>query len=159
MLDSKLEIHPAAGVFILTDENHPRTLLVKHKKIGVWFQPGGHQENTETILETAIRETREETGIDLTEYLPKPTQIDKAVVSLPLPRYILMENIPQYKETPAHIHQDSTYVVRIPYKKIVRAEVEHDDIGWFRKDELGDLELLENTRKLLFEIFASVNSV
>ena len=36
-----------------------------NKKLNKWLQPGGHIEYTETPAETAIRETKEETGIDI----------------------------------------------------------------------------------------------
>lgn len=41
------------------------TLLIQHRG-GHWGFPKGHVENNETESETAIREIREETGIDVT---------------------------------------------------------------------------------------------
>lgn len=40
-------------------------LLVYNNKLSKWLQPGGHIEKTETPIETAIRETLEETGINI----------------------------------------------------------------------------------------------
>jgi 8-oxo-dGTP pyrophosphatase MutT (NUDIX family) len=43
-----------------------RTLLVHHGKSGAWFQPGGHVEPGDPTLEdAALREAREETGLDV----------------------------------------------------------------------------------------------
>jgi 8-oxo-dGTP pyrophosphatase MutT (NUDIX family) len=36
-----------------------------NKKLNMWLQPGGHIENDELPHETAIRECKEETGIDV----------------------------------------------------------------------------------------------
>ncbi len=40
-------------------------LLVHHRRIGAWLPPGGHIEEHELPHETAVRETKEETGIDI----------------------------------------------------------------------------------------------
>ena len=41
-----------------------RVLLHRHKRLGVWLQPGGHLEAGEQPWDAAVRETREETGIE-----------------------------------------------------------------------------------------------
>ncbi len=40
-------------------------LLIKHVNSGHWSFPKGHVEDEETEVETAMREVREETGIDV----------------------------------------------------------------------------------------------
>jgi 8-oxo-dGTP pyrophosphatase MutT (NUDIX family) len=40
-------------------------LLIKHNKSGYWSFPKGHMEKDETEAETALREIKEETGIDV----------------------------------------------------------------------------------------------
>ena len=40
-------------------------LLIKHINSGHWSFPKGHVENDETEVETAVREIKEETGIDV----------------------------------------------------------------------------------------------
>jgi len=39
-------------------------LLHRHKRLGLWLQPGGHLEPGEDLAAGAVRETREETGLD-----------------------------------------------------------------------------------------------
>lgn len=41
-------------------------VLLKHRKLGIWVQPGGHIDPGETPAEAALREAREETGMDCT---------------------------------------------------------------------------------------------
>ncbi len=40
-----------------------RVLLHKHKRLGIWLQPGGHIDPGESCEEAAIREVTEETGL------------------------------------------------------------------------------------------------
>ena len=40
-----------------------RVLLHRHKRLGIWLQPGGHLDPGETPADAAVRETREETGL------------------------------------------------------------------------------------------------
>ena len=45
-----------------------QVLLIKHVNGGHWAFPKGHVENNETEEETALREIKEETGMDVTLY-------------------------------------------------------------------------------------------
>ena len=49
-------------VFIVFNK---KLLLFKHKKIGLWFPPGWHIEKNELIDESALKEIKEETGLDV----------------------------------------------------------------------------------------------
>lgn len=40
-------------------------VLLKHKRLGFWLQPGGHIDPGETPWDAALREAREETGLDV----------------------------------------------------------------------------------------------
>lgn len=40
-------------------------LLLRHRRLGIWVQPGGHLEPGEAPWEAALRETEEETGIEV----------------------------------------------------------------------------------------------
>lgn len=53
----------AVTVFVLDDQD--RVLLIRRTDNGLWALPGGAQDIGEYVAETAVRETREEAGIDV----------------------------------------------------------------------------------------------
>lgn len=59
--------HPRIGVGIIIEKNH-KVLLVKRINVhgsGNWSTPGGHLDFFENPEDCAIREAKEETGIDI----------------------------------------------------------------------------------------------
>jgi 8-oxo-dGTP diphosphatase len=59
--------HPHVGVGVIVTKGD-RLLLIKRKGVhgqGTWSTPGGHLEYGESPEACAIRETREETGVDI----------------------------------------------------------------------------------------------
>ena len=56
-------IVPATTVFVTDDQK--RVLLIQRSDNGLWALPGGGQDFGESISQAAIRETREEAGIDV----------------------------------------------------------------------------------------------
>jgi 8-oxo-dGTP diphosphatase len=50
---------------LILDEQEGRILVVRNEN-GAWSLPGGMREPGETLREAAVRETREETGLDVT---------------------------------------------------------------------------------------------
>ena len=76
-------------------------LLVLHRKLGRWLQPGGHTEDSdESVLSTALREAREETGLAGFDVPPEDAILDVDV-----------HPIPARGRDPAHFHFDVRYLL------------------------------------------------
>lgn len=56
-------VHVTGSAIVLDDRG--RTLLHRHKRLGLWLQPGGHVDPGESPWQAALREADEETGIPL----------------------------------------------------------------------------------------------
>ncbi|HEX7042396.1 MAG TPA: NUDIX domain-containing protein [Patescibacteria group bacterium] len=141
-----------ASVLITTKSNPKKILLLHHKKAGVWLQPGGHIEHNENPIEAIIRETKEETGLDISEYFILKKE-NKESQSLPLPRFIQEEKIPEHSNHPFHFHIDLLYHIEFEEEMPVTfLEKEAHAIGWFEKQEALQLDLFEDTKKIIEEI-------
>ncbi len=131
-----------AGAFIVRNNS---ILFLKHKKYGIWLQPGGHVEEQETPDEAAIRETMEEVGleVEIMEAFRPETSFENKSEDLPQPFNI---NLHQIEE--GHWHLDFQYLVR-PVGEIDEKEYSDEDMKWFSKEELKneDLNMPENARK------------
>ncbi len=76
-------------------------LLVLHRKLGRWLQPGGHtEESDDSVLGTALREAREETGLSAFEIPHEDAILDVDV-----------HPIPAHGKDPAHFHFDIRYLL------------------------------------------------
>jgi 8-oxo-dGTP pyrophosphatase MutT (NUDIX family) len=108
---------------IVLDRAGDRTLLIRHRSLGRWLQPGGHYEPPEALMESALREAVEETG--LRDLSPDPWHLETS-----LPVDIDSHRIPARPERgePEHWHHDIRYVVRVEEDVRLRpdlAEVEN----------------------------------
>lgn len=61
-------VTPNIGGLAATFNNAGEILLIKRADDGTWGLPGGYSESGENPAETAVRETREETGFEVSPY-------------------------------------------------------------------------------------------
>src|ERR1044071_9953236 len=94
-----------------------RTLLLLHRKLGKWFPPGGHIDPHELPDQAAIREVREESGLEI-ELLSSGSRLGDVEV-LPQPYCILLEDI-----GPGHQLIDLIYFARVYGGSLIHAERE-----------------------------------
>lgn len=126
------EGHLTGSALVVSDDGR-QVLLLRHKKLQRWLQPGGHADPHERRGETvALREALEETGLAglaLHPSAPRPLDVD-------------VHEIPARPGEPAHEHLDLRYLVTAPREAGTERNVEEtDDLRWFAWDELpADLD-------------------
>ncbi|WP_329743495.1 NUDIX hydrolase [Dyella sp. A6] len=82
----------------LVSADGERVLLMHHRKLGRWLQPGGHADGEADLAGVALREAQEETGVAGLQVLGGIFDIDR-------------HRIPARGDEPEHWHYDVRYVV------------------------------------------------
>jgi len=146
-----------ATVYIL-DKDNKKVLLIHHKKLGKWLPPGGHIDPNETPPEAAIREAKEETGLDVELIKQENIWIDRLnAKSLIRPYLCLLEEIPAHGDQPAHQHIDQIFVGRVIGGDLNHNNDEIHDMRWFSLDDLKTLkpevEIFEETLETIKQLF------
>jgi ADP-ribose pyrophosphatase YjhB (NUDIX family) len=118
-----------------------RTLLLLHRKLGIWVPPGGHIDQHELPDEAAVREVFEESGL-VVDLLDQGGAFGSVRV-LPQPHCILLENI-----GPGHQHIDLIYFARVRGGDLLPAERETLAARWYSWEELGEPQIAEDIRQL-----------
>jgi len=114
--------HLTASALVLSADGG-RVLLLHHRKLERWLQPGGHADPGEGRGEgVALREALEETGIEglaLHPAAPRPLDVD-------------VHDIPARPGEPAHQHLDLRYLAVAPSRvTLTPALAELRDLRFF----------------------------
>jgi 8-oxo-dGTP pyrophosphatase MutT (NUDIX family) len=130
--------HLTASAFVLSPEADA-VLLIFHRKLGIWVQPGGHVEPGDLDLEAAARrEVAEEVGLSLTGPAAAVFDLD-------------IHDIPARKDEPAHQHFDVRFCLQSP-TRVFAASDEVADARWVALSEIdqvtSDESVLRAARKL-----------
>lgn len=139
-------------VFIV---NNNRVLLRKHDKYGIWLSVGGHIELDEDPNTAALREVKEEVGLDVELWDSRkwPENSDGFYTEL-IPPFSLGYHKAKSDEFPDHYHIPLVYLARSE-SDAVTIEYEgdrSDEWRWFTREELDEVELRENVRN--YALFA-----
>ena len=113
--------HFTASAFLL-NQKKDKTLLMHHTKLDKWLQLGGHCDGDHNVLQVAIKEAQEESGIHTIKALSK--QIFDIDIHL----------IPQFKSIPAHYHFDVRFLLYSEKDEPVVSNKESKELKWFSKD-------------------------
>ena len=90
-------------------------VLHMHRRLGRWLQPGGHLEAGEPPEEAAVRECREETGLEVTHPPAGP----------------LLVHLDVHTAARDHVHLDFCYLVLAPDLDPCPPPEESQAVAWF----------------------------
>lgn len=135
-----MERHFNVTVYVTNKEG--KFLFIRHKKLQKWLPPGGHIEANEVPDFAALREVKEETGLDINligEKFPRETD---CVRPFGIQRNVIKEG--------EHEHLDLIYLAKpIDDSALILNEEETEGINWYTIDEILDesFDSFEETKK------------
>ena len=125
----------ACGTIIIDDDK----VLIIIQKQGFYGFPKGHMEENETEIETAIRETKEETNLDVLIYETKRYSVNYKVNN--------------------KINKEVIYYLAKPItKNIKKQESEINEILWVDIDKVIDILTYNNIKKMWKKVLKDIKN-
>jgi 8-oxo-dGTP pyrophosphatase MutT (NUDIX family) len=120
------------AIFIVHDG---KILLIHHRKLDKWLPLGGHIELDEDPEQAALREAKEESGLDVELLGERPPTTSPGTRALIAPRFLDIHRI-----SDTHEHIGMIYWARPTNSAAVKlAMAEHHDIRWCSVEDLEKL--------------------
>jgi len=120
-----------------------KTLLHMHRNLKMWLPPGGHIDRDELPHVAALREVKEETGLDVELVHEVPAIHSENAQEIPGPRHLLLENI-----NPFHQHIDMIYFAVADTFEVTPDAGESIELRWFTAEALESPEIENDIRVL-----------
>lgn len=134
--------HFTASAWIV-NKRRTHTLLTLHRKLHRWLQLGGHADGNENLLEVALKEASEESGLQSIRL------VDKTIFDLD--RHV----IPANEKDDRHFHFDVRFLIEAEMDEPLVISPESKDLAWVGFDMTAELvgfndsilRMLEKTSK------------
>lgn len=115
---STMRGHITASALVLSAD-HRSLLLIHHRVIGRWLQPGGHVEPGQDLWASACREVAEETGVSAIERLALGPF---GAIPIDIDTHAIAANT--RKGEGAHWHHDFLYLARAEANAALQAQLD-----------------------------------
>jgi 8-oxo-dGTP pyrophosphatase MutT (NUDIX family) len=119
--------HFTASVYLV---HEGATALHRHPTLGIRLPPGGHVDRDELPHETALREAREETGLDPTLLTEHREVVSETARSIPRPRHLMLADVNRFGERVGHQHIDHVYFATVDSRRLDPADGEEPAAAW-----------------------------
>ena len=132
---TNLKGHLTGSCWLLNTKGD-KALLTHHKKLGKWLQLGGHADGDYDIMNVALKEAQEESGIDnIRPIIEEIFDLDAHI-------------IPARKNEPEHIHYDVRFLLRCTDNDNFSVSDESHDLAWLSFDELKSVESDDSVHRM-----------
>ena len=120
---TNLLAHMTASAWVVNPQRS-KALMVYHRLYDSWSWTGGHADGEEDLLAVALREVREETGVQ------RLRPVTEEIYSLEVLTVDGHEKRGQY--VPSHLHLNLTYLLEAEEEQPLRVcEAENSGVAWF----------------------------
>lgn len=111
--------HVTASALVVSSRG---LILHRHKRLGIWLQPGGHIDPGESAADASLRECLEETGLAAEHFAGEP----------------MLVHVDTHDGPRGHYHLDLRFLLAAPDVDPTPQEGESPDVRWFTWNELRD---------------------
>ena len=143
--------HFSATVYVVNIiDGMPKVLLHMHKKHHHWYGLGGHVEQNEDPVEAAIREAKEEAGIEVTIFSRHQLKTFTSTQELIAPALLMNQDI-----NGEHQHIDCIYfgTTADPAKVVMQEE-----FRWCSREDLDTMDLEDDTQYIVDAVLKAYKS-
>ena len=120
---TNLLAHMTASAWVVNPQRS-KVLMVYHRLYDSWSWAGGHADGEEDLLAVALREVREETGVQ------RLRPVTENIYSLEILTVDGHEKHGRY--VPSHLHLNLTYLLEAEEEQPLRiCEAENSGVAWF----------------------------
>ena len=144
-------VHVTGSTWVV-NSRRDRVLLLHHRKLDQWFQPGGHADGDADILRVALKETAEETGLEEQHI----KLVDEDVFDVDI------HGIAANQRDPQHQHIDIRFLVEIDDSLVVPGNDESHQVIWVGLQQASrynnnrsTYRMVEKTRRLLSQMLGT----
>lgn len=123
------------GSAVVVDDAGERVVLLHHRKLQRWLQPGGHADGDANLAGVALREASEETSI-------AGLRVDPVAVDLDIHEV-------DHGEDGPHLHLDVRFLVIAPPAADVVGNHESTAIAWVPFPDLDRYDLDAGTHRMI----------
>ena len=111
----------------IVNHDFSKALLIEHAKLKRWLQPGGHADGEVDVVNVALREAHEETGVKNLMLL-SDTIFDLDI-----------HPIPEREDFAAHDHYDVRYLFQANENEVLSISDESTGLRWVSFTEMKEL--------------------
>lgn len=140
--------HFSASAFVVNNER-TKMVVVYHIINDGWMYPGGHADGEDDLLSVAVREVKEETGLDV-------KVLDQNIFSIQSTP--VKGHIKHGKYVSAHLHLDVVYLLEADDNvPLVYKEDEAKGVKWISFDEATDETMCDFIRPIHKKLIEKLN--
>jgi 8-oxo-dGTP pyrophosphatase MutT (NUDIX family) len=135
--DRSLAVGHVTGSAWILDSARAFALLTHHRKLNKWLQLGGHADGDPDVLRVALREAREESGLDAIQPVSEGTfDID-------------IHEIPARGAEQEHLHYDVRFLLEADRAAPLAVNGESRSLAWVALDRIAELNPEESISRMV----------
>ncbi|MCF6218733.1 MAG: NUDIX hydrolase [Gammaproteobacteria bacterium] len=140
--DRSLSAGHVTGSAWVVNPSRTHALMLHHRKLDRWFQPGGHADGDHDIIRVALKETSEESGVDMENIRLVSDDIFDVDV----------HTIHPNAHDERHQHFDIRFLLEIDDSIPIPGNDESHQIGWIPLDRVSHFNHARSLHRMVQKI-------